>query len=383
MSESLREQLSAAFDRVVPATIPGDGATGAEPATIPEPKVDAPAAAAAEPPAKPAAPAAEPKADKDGRLRAGDGKFASAKAAEPAATVASSEPAKPRYARPSSWKAETAAVWDKLNRNELLTAQELDLFAQEAIRRDSEYARGVSTYKQEWDRAKPMIDAMAQFMPALQAANVSPAQWIQRLGVAEQMLTRGTPEQKLQAFVRLAEDARIPLQALFTKGQDGQWYLQPNAQLLAQQAQQQPAQPQITQADIDARVAAAMQARSTDESVRAFYAQKDKFPHAAEVRETMAGLLQAGLATTLEEAYTAALRHPRHAELYEAGERARAAAEEAKRAEDAKKAAQAARQKAVSPRTSTPTGVATAGDGKKDRRSTIAEAFESVVGGRV
>lgn len=304
---------------------------------------------------------------------------ASAAPAQPA-TPGSAE-SRPRYQRPSTWKKETWGIWEKLNKGEQLNPQEIHLMAEEAIRRDSDFARGVSTYKQEWETAKPLIDAMAPFMPLLQQHNIQPAQWIGNLGRAHQLLSLGTPEQKLSTFIRLAGEYGVPVEHMFVRGQDGQVYF--NQQMMQQAAMQQQYQPPQQQQDVRKIVAEQLANERANEQIAAMIADKEKYPHVEEVRETMAGLLQAGLADGLEDAYKAALQHPRHFHLYEAQLQQQREAEQREKAEKARREAEAARRKAVSPRTNTPTSVATGGDGKKGLRGAIEEAFDSTVAGRV
>lgn len=381
MSESLRDQLSANFDKVTNATIPGEGADTSAPAEIPGPKTDA----------APSSSAAEPQ--KGGQARDEKGRFAeSAKApadagrvaagAAPAAQVtapAAAEPAKPRPQRPSTWKKDYWEAFDKL-------ATENPALAEYINQREGEYANGVSTYKREWDRAKPLLDAMAPFLPLLEQHRIEPHTWISRLGQAHQVLALGNPQQKLTAFTRLAQDYGVPLQALFTQDAEGKWYLNPNQQALASAAaaaQPQAVAPEQIEQQVLQKVQAHLEQERTLGEIQAFAAQKEKYPHFEAVRDTMAGLLQAGLAEGLEDAYRAALAHPRHADLAAAIQEQERAAKAAAEAEERKRAAEAARRKAVSPRTSTPTSVAAAAEGKKDRRSVIEEAFDARMSGRV
>jgi hypothetical protein len=379
MAESLRDTIAAAVENAETG--------GVDNAVIPAETVAQDSAATI-----PAAPtAAERARDDAGRFTekpkepaaSASAKATTAKAPLPPAQAApplAAEPAKPRYQRPSTWRKETWGVWDKLNAGQQLTPEEIHLMAEEAIKRDSDFASGVSTYKREWDNAKPVLEAMAPFMPLLQQHKIEPGTWIGNLGRAHQMLALGTPEQKASMFVRLAGEYGVPIESLFVQGQDGKLYL--NQQLQQQPTQQQ--QPQgLRPEDVQKLVDERLTAQTTTANIQAFAADKEKHPHFEVVRDTMAALLQAGLADGLEDAYEAALRHPRHAQLYESIQQQNRQAEEARAAEDRRKATEAARRKAVSPRSATPTSVATAGDGKKGLRSTIESAVDSVVGGRV
>jgi hypothetical protein len=153
--------------------------------------------------------------------------------------------------------------------------------------------------------------------------------------------------------------------------------------MLQQAAVQQQHQPQQQPQDVRRTVQELLAEERAQQTIASMLADKEKFPHAEEVRETMAGLLQAGLASGLEDAYEAALRHPRHAQLFEAQQEQQRQTAERERAEKARREAEAARRRAVSPRTATPTSVASGGEGKKSLRDTISSAFDERVSGRV
>ena len=119
--------------------------------------------------------------------------------------VAEAKPAKPR---PSSWKKDYEESWGKLDP----TLQ--DYISQ----READFAKGVSTYKAQWDQAQPILNSIEKFAPILQQNGVDPAQWITNLGTAHQTLVYGNPDQKLQMFAQLANDYGIDLNGL-TGGQ--------------------------------------------------------------------------------------------------------------------------------------------------------------------
>ena len=111
------------------------------------------------------------------------------------------------------------------------------------------------------------------------------------------VLAQGTPEQKMQMFHKLAQDYGIQL------NQAGQFQQQdPYTQQLMQQLQQ------VNQevSTIKSRYEQEEQARLVGEIERV--RQSADFPHFDEVRETMAQLLEQGLANDLETAYAKAVR---------------------------------------------------------------------------
>lgn len=290
------------------------------------------------------------------RARDEAGKFA--KAEEAANIVAKpAEVQAPRKA-PSSWKKD---YWESY--------EKLDPKLQEYIeQREGEFAKGVSTYKQEWDRAKPLMDALAPFESDLKQHGIAPATWIQTMAMAHKALATGSPQEKLQMFSKLSQDYGIPLQALYDRNVQQQYLSQPT-----HQAQQAP--------DVDAIVEQKLMQHYSNQEVASFQANADKYPHFTEVRETMAGLLQAGLAADLPSAYEAAVRMPAHSSIFTAmqEQQSQQAAEKVKA--DKLAAAQKARANAVSPKSATPIGTSTSG--KKGLRAQLEEQFDGIAGGRV
>ena len=118
---------------------------------------------------------------------------------------------KPALNRPTTWKKEYLPIWDKLTAGEQLTPDEAIKLAEYSNQRESEYKKGVSTYKAEADNARQLMEAVSPFMPELQKNNIHPAQFINNLGRAHMVLAQGTPEQKIQMFHKLAQDYGIQL----------------------------------------------------------------------------------------------------------------------------------------------------------------------------
>ena len=360
---TLRDTISDAFDSVIAEETP---AGGVEQAQIP----------ASSEPAKGDQPRREDGtfAPKEKDSAAAPAKPAQSKTTQAAsAPAAAAEPALARPARPSSWKKDYAEHWDKLDPK----------LAEYLVQREGEYAKGVSTYKNEWDRAKPLIDAIAPFMQDLERHRIAPEAFISNLGNAHRILALGTPEQKLAMLGQLVQDYQIPLQQLFAQGQDGKIYFNPP------QAPQRPQQPQgLTEDRVAALVQEQLLTQSTQREIEQFQQAKDGegkplYPHFEAVKDTMARIFQAKLAVDLKGAYDYALRSPSHADIAAQLEQAKREADEKRIAEEKAKNAQRARKAAVSPASATPTSVASAGSDKKGLRATIENAFDEVIGGRV
>jgi hypothetical protein len=250
--------------------------------------------------------------------------------------------------RPSSWKKDYEEHWGKL-----------DPTLQDYIQqREADYAKGVSTYKNQWDMAAPIVEAIRPFEPLLREHGIAPQQWVSQLGNAHAQLVKGSPEQKLQMFAQLANDYGVNLGAL-----TGQTGYDPQFSQLAQELNQIKNQWSSFQSSQEQQEQAQLQNEITSFS-------NDK-PYFDEVRETMAGLLQSGMADDLQSAYDKAIRlnddvfqrvNAEHAQKSEAAQREKVAA---------------AKAKVLSPKSTTPTASATNG-GKtaSSAREAIMQAME-------
>ena len=284
------------------------------------------------------------------------------------ATQPPAVPAKPRPPRPSSWKKDYWEHWDKLDPS----------LAEYLNQRESEFAKGVSTYKKEWDNARPLIEAVSQFTPELQKYGMAPEQFITNMGNAYRVLALGAPNQKLHAFAQLAQEFGIPLQAL-TDAQAQQQFMQQGQFTPQYQPPVPPQQQTLTRAEAEKLFQEQYLQRTSEQELQRFSADTEKHPHYEAVRKTMAQLIDANLAEDLESAYQAALRLPQHADIYTAiQEQERAGQEEARRAAEAQRVMKA-KAKAVSTATATPS--AAAEDRPKGLRSSLESAYDTHMGG--
>lgn len=342
METTLREALSSALD-------------AAEESPVSEPVQKEEVAAP---------PQAETAAQTEQRLRDEKGRFAPKESAAPAPNDAASaaqaqpapvaaEPLKP----PSSWKKDYWEHFGKLDPN----------VAKYIHEREQQFANGVMTYRQEAEKAKELWGAIAPFQPILQQHGIQPGQWISQLGRAHMQLVRGSPEQKLAMFQKLAQDYGVSLESVQT-GQVGpvEQYLSP----LQEQVRQLQGQFQTwQQAQAQAEQATVMQ------QIEEFRANA---PHFDAVRQTMGQLLDAGLADDLQSAYDKAIRM--NDELFAEAQQAKQAEAERQRQEAEAARVGKARANAVSVKGSTPVGTTTA-KGNQGLRSMLEEQVDSVLGG--
>lgn len=293
----------------------------------------------------------------DSKPRDEQGRFAPKQEATEQVEVQTEE--KPVKPRPSSWGKKYEEHWSRLD------PQLQDYLAQ----READYAKGVSQYKQNWDNAAPLYEAIQQFMPDLQANNINPAQWITNLGIAHKTLASGSPEQKLEMFARLANDYGVNLNVL-----NGQQQYDPQFSAITQELNS--IKTKLSSFE-EQRIA--QENASLQNDIEAF---KKDAPYFEDVRETMATLLQSGVASDLKTAYDKAIRLNDDVwQRYQ--EEAQQAKSQSLNEQKQQKAAEA-KAKAVSVKSSSPTGMMVgSGNGKKDLRSTVAELVNANLTERV
>jgi hypothetical protein len=282
------------------------------------------------------------------------------------------EPEEPALQRPSTWKKEYLPIWDKLTKGEQLSKEESIKLAQYSNQRESEYKKGVSTYKAEADRAKELENAIAPFQAEFQQQGISPAAWINNLGRAHMILSKAPYDQKVQLFHRLAQDYGIQL------NQDGQFAAPPQVDAYTQQLMDQLNQVNQEVSTIKGRFQQEEQTRLSNEIERV-RSDVEKFPHFDVVREEMAQLLELGKAQDLETAYKKAVRMNDDVWALEQDRLLKDAKQQAIKAQQVAKAKAAA----VSPKSVTPSGKATEPGDKKDRRSILAEQMGEAMSRRV
>ena len=266
--------------------------------------------------------------------------------------------------RPSSWKKEMWPIWDKLNSGAQLSAQEARQVAEYNSQREQQFASGVSTYKQEAERAKPIMDAIAPFAQEIQQAGAMAPQLISNLLGAHQTLYRGTPTQKLQLLAKVAQDYGIPLQAFYDQNVQQQY--------LNSAPRQQIQQPQAP--DIHHLVEEALTERELKQTVEQMARNTEKYPFFHYVRSTMGQLLAQNEATDLDDAYHKALDAPEHSMLTSLTQQQHNQAEEQRKLEAQQKVAKVARSNAVSTKSATPASSG-ASSGKTSVRDALIEAM--------
>jgi len=277
--------------------------------------------------------------------------------------------AAPALVRPSTWKKEYMPIWDKLEKGEALSKEESRKLAEYSNQRESEYKKGVSTYKAEAERARQLEEAINPFVPELQQQGISPAAWINNLGRAHMMLSKAPYEQKVEMFQRLAQDYGIQFNQM---GQAQQ--LDPYAQQLMAQMQRNEQEVQA----IKSRFQQEEEARLNAE-IEQFSSDVEKYPHFEALREDMAQLLDLGKAQDIPTAYKLAVRLNDDVWQQEQERLLSQAKHDALKQQQIAKAKSAS----VSVRSTTPSGKVNDGLDTKDRRAVLAAQMEAFGASRV
>jgi hypothetical protein len=315
-------------------------------------------APAPKPAPEPAA-AAEPAAD--GRSRDAAGRFVRAEAAPaaaPGAQAAASAPEpveEPVWKRPpNSWKKEYHDAWLKADPR----------LQEYAYQREEQMRAGIEPLRSKAEFADRMNEVIEPYMDTIRGLGIDAPAAVKALMEADRILRSSPAQDRLNYFHSLARSYGIDLSAPGTTAPQAP--VDPN--FVALQNELIKIRGEVTgwkQAQEEAANAALLN------EVSAFAAKAEHFDDA---RETMATLLQSGVATTLEDAYNKALRLDES--LWQRQQQAQQARAAAERKVSADKAAKAARAAAVSVRGSTPG--APAPTKTADRRSLLAEQFDGL-----
>lgn len=318
---------------------------------------------------------AEP-VEKGERVRDDSGRFAPKTPATPdPAAVAAAQPAvevapvaEERSEAPKSWKPDMRANWEKLDPQ----------VASYISQREQEMSRGVEQERERLAPATQLYQAVQPFVDEMRQMGRDPQADLRDLLHTRRLLATGDEATKLQTIVNVAHAVGIPLQQMLAQSAALPAHMQQHIDpaVMAAQNQARAAEFQLTQ----------RQQTEQQQIQRDALAQVEQFktthPHVDELGPEMQRLLQAGLATDLDSAYSKALRL--NDKLFTQTQAQQRQDADKQRRADADKAAKAAKANAVSTRTATPGSVATATSGApKGRRAALEESFEAATASRI
>lgn len=193
---------------------------------------------------------------------------------------------------PNTWRKEVAQHWGKLPPE----------VRAEVERREADFHRGIEQYKEAAAIGQRAREIVAPYEATMRSLGLSPERALSELMAADHRLRFGQPDEKLAYFNQLARAYNIDL------GQVAQYQPAPvDPQVMALQQQVQQLGGYLQQQQILGQ----QQERAALDSEIARFAADPAHGHFETVRQAMAGLIQAGLASNLEEAYERAVyAHP-------------------------------------------------------------------------
>lgn len=202
---------------------------------------------------------------------------------------------KPERRAPSSWKPAAQEAFLKADRGEPLTSEEIKILTAEAERRESDFHKGVESFKTHAQKAKQFEQVIAPYQQTLQQLGMDAPTAISKLLQADHTLRYSDPIQKAQYFQNLAQQYGIDLGQIHNIPQQD-----PQTQYLMQQLNELRQTQQMWQNSIQE------QERSKANHELEQFASSDK-THFEAVRGDMADLLESGKAQSLEQAYEMAI----------------------------------------------------------------------------
>jgi hypothetical protein len=169
------------------------------------------------------------------------------------------------------------------------------------IRRSEEMHKGLETYREKAQIGERMLQSLQPFMPTIQALGVDPGEATARLFNVEHTLRFGNQQQKLAMIHQVMSEYGINPDDAYTYTQNAPAAPQADPQVaqLYQYVQQlEQKQTQLLNQQQQREM------ETLNSEISRFSADK---PHFDSVRNEMAALLQAGIATDLQSAYEQAI----------------------------------------------------------------------------
>lgn len=191
-------------------------------------------------------------------------------------------------AAPNTWRKEQAAKFNTLPPD----------IQEEVLRREADIHRGLEQYRDKAQFGEAMEKAVTPFLNTIQNQGLTPDKAVAELMQADHKLRYGSPAEKTQFLAYLAQSYGIDVTNLPTAQQT---QLDPNIAHLQQQVQQLSGYIQNQQFEGQKR-----EEQSLNSEIESFKSDP-KNRHFESVRHEMAGLLQAGLAANLQDAYERAI----------------------------------------------------------------------------
>lgn len=218
------------------------------------------------------------------------------KAAAEAAKAAETSAEVQEIGAPKTWNKDELAKWATIPPE---IQKEL---APILARREQDFLNGITQYKEAAELGVKYNDVVAPYMPVLQAENVDPVQMFQSFAANHYLLSKGTPEQKIELAASLITGYEIPLAELLN-------YMADNVS--------EPVSPQITALEGQVKelrnLISSAQTTNSDRATSQVVAEIEAFaadpahPYFDELADDISKIFKSGMAETLAEAYDKAV----------------------------------------------------------------------------
>lgn len=213
-------------------------------------------------------------------------------AADPAASPEDNSAAVQDTGAPKTWSKEAIADWATIPPR----AQ------QEILKREEDALRGITMYKQQAEVGQAYSKVVEPYSAMLAAEQIDPVQLFQSFAANHYLLSRGTPEQKLDIATNLIQAYGIDFAALIDRvGNQTFTPVDPEIQALKSEIQQ------LRQESLSRQQQESATLVSKAESEIEAFAKDPAHPYFDEVVDDIQRLFAAGAANTLQEAYDKAV----------------------------------------------------------------------------
>ena len=173
---------------------------------------------------------------------------------------------------------------------------------QEILKREEDFFRGISMYKEAATVGERYNDVVKPYAPILAAENIDPVQLFQSFAANHYLLTRGTPDQKLELAAAMIQGYGIDFNSLINHiGSQALETVDPRVLQLERETQQLKSGAQTRQQQEQESVKAQL-----NTEIEAF-AKDPAHPYFDELANDIAKIFETGQANTLQEAYEKAV----------------------------------------------------------------------------
>lgn len=234
--------------------------------------------------------------------------------AESGQTVDSDLPPQPDEAKPVEGEVledENSAAVRDVGAPKTWTKEALETWAtippraqQEILKREEDFFKGISQYKGAAEVGAAYDAVIEPYKPILAAEQIDPVQMFQSFAANHYILTKGSPEQKIELAAAMLAGYQIPLPELLNYIADQDLdFNPPDPEVTALRNELG----QIKNLIAGAQSQQAQQVSNTVVSEINAFAADPAHPHFDELAADIGKLFEAGLATSLQEAYEKAV----------------------------------------------------------------------------